>query len=115
MFAAPYHIYQNGYEYGLPAYQQPQQALNPFLPATVQPAPVASSFQKHNNRRKWQGAAQDAVICPVLRAALPGQQWILGPAQPSGNEVCTAGASEAQPPQPGWNHCPLRRVNIGIV
>ena len=56
-----------------------------------------------------QGATQDVVIHQVLRAAPPGQHWILVPTQPSGNEIpqtrhleynSTGGALEAQPPQP---------------
>ena len=93
--------------YGPPAYQQHQPAPTPFLPAAIQPAPVVSSSQR---RRKWLRATQGAVTRPVLRAAPPGQDWILVPAQPSGNETpqtkcleynSTAGASEAQPLQPG--------------
>ena len=65
----------NGYEYeheypeyaqqggpprthGPPAYQQRQPALTPFLSAAIQPAPVVSSSQKRNNRRKRQRATQ---------------------------------------------------------
>ena len=97
------------------AYNPPFQMLpkvqpNPIWPAPGQSEPVISNSQKRNNRKKRQRAAQGTVIRPVLRAAQPGQQWILVPAQPSGNEVSqtrcleynsTAGASEAQHLQPG--------------
>ena len=94
-----------------PSFQTPPKVQpNPVGPASGQSNPVISNSKKRNNRKKRQSAAQGAVIRPVLIAAPPGQQWILVPAQPSGNEILqtrcleynsTAGASEAQPPQPG--------------
>ena len=105
-----------------PSFQTPPQVPpNPFGLAPEQSNPVISNFKKRNNRKKqqqqallavpqpMQGATQGVVIHQVLRAAPPGQHWILVPTQPSGNEIpqtrhleynSTGGALEAQPPQP---------------
>ena len=78
--------------YGPPAHQQPQPASNLFLPGTVQPAPVVSSSQKRNSRKKRRGALMSTTPVPTTQVlpklpadpspstqqlAPPGKKWVL--------------------------------------
>ena len=71
-----------------------------------------------------QSAAQGVAIHQVLGAAPPGQQWILVPTQPSGNEIPrtryleyknTGGAPEARPPQPRLEPLPVLQLQQPVL
>ena len=126
-----YQNQQNGYEYNSeylsytptpqggatrtcapPAYQQPQPAPNPFLPAAIQPAPVASFSQKQNNRRKKRGLSLPAAALvpqPLGNVALapqvlppPPQNLSQNVEPPSGHKwvLVSDGAQATIPPAP---------------